>query len=321
MLMHINCIIRALLHSGVAMPHPRISPQLAVRVFDAAREGILITDSDNHVIAVNPAFTTITGYSEEEMLDKNPSFLASGQQDDAFYEAMWSSLKASDGWRGRLWNRRKSGELYLQLLTISVVRDDAGHITNYIALFSDISDIEEYERQLRRIADHDLLSGLPNRRLLLDRLQKALAQARRGRRLMAVCFLDLDHFKSVNDKLGHDAGDRLLVETARRLEGSVRAGDTVARLGGDEFVLLLLELNDLSECESVVQRTLANIAAPVQLGTGEACVTASIGVALFAAAPAGDDEADAHNLLRCADRAMYAAKVAGRNRYSIAGAP
>lgn len=298
-----------------------ISPQLAISVFRVAREGIMITDRENRVMAVNPAFTTITGYPEEEVLGKNPRFLASGRQDKTFYEVLWQSLEKSGNWRGRLWNRRKSGELYSQLLNVSVVRDASGCVTNYIALFSDITDIEEHERNLRRIANHDLLSGLPNRRLLMDRLRQALAQARRSSRLMAVCFLDLDHFKDVNDRFGHDAGDTLLVETARRLEGSVRAGDTVARLGGDEFVLLLLDLSDQDECEGVLQRVLANIAAPVQLGIGEARVTASIGVALFAAAQAGGDDADSQELLRRADRAMYAAKSAGRNRYSFAGAP
>lgn len=300
------------------MRSPCISPELAASVFRVALEGIMITDRANRVVAVNPAFTSITGYTEDEVLGKNPRLLSSGLQDKAFYEALWHSLKASGNWRGRLWNRRKSGELYSQLLNISVVRDASGCVTNHIALFSDISDIEEYERDLRRIAHHDLLSGLPNRRLLLDRLRQALAQARRNQRLMAVCYLDLDGFKSVNDRLGHAAGDELLVETARRLEGSVRAGDTVARLGGDEFVLLLLGLSDLDECERVLQRVLVNIAAPVHLGTDEACVTASVGVALFTATQT--DDADAEELLRRADGAMYAAKRAGRNRYRIAGA-
>lgn len=302
------------------MSHSRITRRLAARVFDAAREGIMITDAANRVIAVNPAFSAITGYAEGEVLGKNPRFLSSGKHDADFYKTLWHSLAVSGNWRGRLWNRRKSGELYAQLLNISVVRDDAGKVTHHVALFSDITDIEEHERHLRRVADHDLLSGLPNRRLLLDRLRQALAQARRGHRLMAVCFLDLDHFKAVNDRLGHDAGDTLLVETARRLEGSVRAGDTVARLGGDEFVLLLLDLNDRSECEVVLQRVLANTAAPVQLGSNQAKVTASIGVALLAAAQSGD-EVDAEELLRRADRAMYNAKADGRNRFSMAQVP
>lgn len=300
------------------MSSSRISPELAISVFRVAREGIMVTDQENRVVAVNPAFTAITGYTEEEVVGENPRLLSSGLQDKAFYEALWHSLKTSGSWRGRLWNRRKSGERYSQLLNISVVCDESGRVTNHIALFSDISDIEEYERDLRRIAHHDLLSGLPNRRLLLDRLQQALAQARRNQRLMAVCYLDLDGFKGVNDLFGHDAGDDLLVETARRLEGSVRAGDTVARLGGDEFVLLLLGLSDLGECERVLQRVLVNIAAPVRLGTNEARVTASIGVALFA--PTQTSDADAEELLRRADGAMYAAKRAGRNRYRIAGA-
>lgn len=285
---------------------------LAGVAFQASREGILLTDRHNRILDVNPAFSTITGYTHDEVVGRNPRLLGSGLQDRTFYEALWTKLHAEGSWRGQLLNRRKSGEVYPQLLSISVLRDTAGAPTHYMALLFDISDIKESERALQHLADHDVLSGLPNRRLLSDRLHHAMLQTRRNGKPMAVCYLDLDAFKPVNDRLGHAAGDALLVEIARRLQGSVRAGDTVARFGGDEFVLVLGDLADAAECEQVLRRVLANVAAPVHIGGDTACVTASLGVVMFHGTAAEADD-DGDSLLRRADRAMYTAKQDGHN--------
>jgi diguanylate cyclase (GGDEF)-like protein/PAS domain S-box-containing protein len=286
--------------------------KLAAGVFEHAQEGILITDEDNNVVEVNDTFLALTGYRREEVLGRNPRLLSSGRQDQEFYRTMWDALLAHDVWRGEMWNRRKDGSLYVQQTSISVVRKPDGCISHFIGLSSDVSQIKESQLQLERMAYFDALTGLPNRRMLSDRLHQAVASAQRGESLLAICYLDLDGFKPVNDTWGHAAGDALLVEASHRLSACVRGGDTVSRLGGDEFVVLLGNLATLDECEVALDRIRCTLAMPFTLPAGEVQLSASIGVTLFPL-----DGADPDTLIRHADQAMYGAKQAGRNRYAL----
>jgi diguanylate cyclase (GGDEF)-like protein len=246
------------------------------------------------------------------VLGQNPKMLRSGRQDKAFYEEMWRVLRATDRWRGEVWNRRRTGEIYAELLSIVAVRDELGRLLNYVGVFSDISRLKEHEAELDRIAHYDPLTGVPNRRLFSDRLSQAIARARRTGQSLAVCFLDLDGFKPINDQLGHEAGDQVLVEVSHHLRGILRAGDTLARIGGDEFVLLFTDLAHGRECLPILDRLLTAIAAPTLIAGTLVSVSASIGVTLFP-----DDDSDPDTLLRHADQAMYRAKEAGRNRYQL----
>lgn len=286
--------------------------RLAASVFENAREGILMTGPDATILDVNVAFTRLTGYSREEAIGNKPNMLRSGHHDGGFFAEMWQQLKAQGYWQGELWNRRKSGELFAELLNIAEVRDDHGDLTHYVGVFTDITRIKEHESELDQLAHYDPLTKLPNRALLADRLEQALAQARRSGTLLAVCYVDLDDFKPVNDQFGHEVGDRLLNVVALRLKECVRATDTVSRLGGDEFVLLLGELGSEDECRQAVDRVLRLLSQPVTLDGNAVRVSASIGIALF---PRDGSPADA--LLRHADQAMYAAKQAGRNTCSF----
>jgi diguanylate cyclase (GGDEF)-like protein/PAS domain S-box-containing protein len=278
--------------------------RLAASVFSSSYEAIVITDADNRIVDVNPAFCRITGYSREESLGRDPGMLNSGRQSREFYRAMWQSLEANDHWQGELWNRRKDGGDFAEVLSISRVRDAKGRITHHLAMFSDISRLKQHEEELNRIAYFDPLTGAPNRRLLDDRLRQAIAHARRTRKPLAVCVIDLDGFKPINDQYGHEAGDQVLVAIVDRLNAILRASDTVARLGGDEFVLLLEDM----ESKRVLERVLEAIRAPLQLASDQVSVSASIGVTLFP-----EDDADSETLLRHADQAMYRAKQRGRN--------
>lgn len=294
----------------------RIEAQEAMRlhasVFDNAWEGIMITDHHNRIIAVNNAFTEITGYNQHELIGEDPSVLSSGRQDKNFYQQMWQSIEQSGRWRGEVWNRRKNGEFYAEILTVSAIRDQEGNITHYLGLFADITDIKNTERQLEDLAHYDALTQLANRTLLSDRLEQSLAHARRNRTMLAVCFLDLDGFKPVNDMYGHDIGDKLLIEIGRRLNETVRSGDTVARMGGDEFVLLIANINHIDELDPIITRINQKIADKVYLGERVMSVSASIGVAIYP-----QDNVDADTLLRHADLSMYQAKQAGRDGYHI----
>ena len=286
--------------------------RLASSVFTHAQEAISITDLAGNIVSVNGAFTRITGYSADEVIGKNPRILSSGRQTPAFYADMWRSLKDRGHWEGEIWNRRKSGEVFAEMLNISVVPDEQGDPQNYVAIFSDISQQKDHQAQLERIAHFDALTNLPNRVLLADRLQQALAQAQRRDTMMAVVFLDLDGFKTVNDAHGHAVGDQLLVSVAQRLRTSLREGDTLARIGGDEFVAVLADISDISECEFVLERLLESAARPLQLDSHSLQVSASLGAALY---PQDGTEPD--TLLRHADQAMYQAKQAGKNRYQL----
>ncbi len=292
--------------------HDEERQRLAASVFSTSQEGILISDANNRIIDINPAFTHLTGYSREEALGRDPGFLASGRQTPTFYAEMWESLKTRGEWQGELWNRRKSGDVYPELLSIVAVKDEEGQLQHYVGAFSDISMLKQHEDDLDRIAHYDMLTSVPNRRLLGDRLEQAIAHARRHQKNLAVCYLDLDGFKPINDQFGHEGGDRMLIEIAHRLESMSRGDDTVARLGGDEFVLLWNDIGNEADCIQVLERVLKEVSEPMKLATTPVSVSASIGVTLYP-----DDNVDADSLLRHADHAMYTAKQLGKNRYQI----
>jgi len=289
------------------------SLQLAASVFTHAREGIMITDGEATILDVNDAFSRITGYRREDVVGRNPRLLKSGRQQSEFYAAMWRTLVEKGYWYGEIWNRRKNGEVFAEMQTISAVRDTQGTIQQFVSLFSDITSIKAHEQELERIAHYDALTTLPNRVLFADRLHQAMAQAeRRGLRL-AVVYLDLDGFKAVNDNHGHDAGDLLLIAISSRMKQVLREGDTLARLGGDEFVAVMLDLSDADASLNMLTRLLAAAAEPVHVGELALQVSASIGVTFYPQS----EEVDADQLLRQADQAMYQAKLAGKNRYLI----
>lgn len=287
--------------------------RLAANVFTHSSEGILITDSNAVIVEVNPAFTEITGYSREEALGKNPRMLQSGRHGAEFYAALWRSLAEEGHWSGEVWNRSKDGKVFCELLTISSVRSPSGETGNYIAQFSDITALKEYQSQLERIAHFDSLTGLPNRLLLSDRMTQAMAQAPRRALHIAIVYLDLDGFKAVNDAHGHETGDLLLAALASRMTQALREGDTLARLGGDEFVAVLVDLNGIDASLPILTRLLEAAAQPVTVGDITLRVSASLGVSVFPQR----DEVDADQLLRQADQAMYQAKQSGKNRFHI----
>ena len=287
--------------------------QLAASVFTHANEGIMITSPGGDIIDVNDAFTRITGYACGEVLGRNASVLSSGRQGLTFYQQMWKTLDTQGRWTGEIWNRRKSGEVYVEMLTITAVRGPDGAVLRYVALFSDISLQKEHEERLDRIAHYDGLTGLPNRVLLADRLRQAMLQTVRRAQLLALVFLDLDGFKSVNDNHGHDAGDQLLIELSHRMKTCLREGDTLARLGGDEFVAVLPDLGDHQAAVPVLDRLLAAASQPFGWHGHTLEVSASVGVVFYPQAY----EMDAEQLMRQADQAMYQAKLMGKNRYQV----
>jgi diguanylate cyclase (GGDEF)-like protein/PAS domain S-box-containing protein len=286
--------------------------QLASKVFASSQEGIIITDAQNLIVDVNEAFERISGFSRQEIIGQPPSVLSSGRQPREFYEQMWKQLNETGRWQGEIWNRRHTGEVYAELMSIDTVRGEDGKVSNYFAIFTDISHFKEHQSELDRIAHYDALTGLPNRRLLDDRLAMALAHAQRREELLAVCFLDLDNFKGVNDTYGHEVGDKVLVQTAQGIRSVLRAQDTVARIGGDEFVLLLTELKSRSRIIEVMQRVLEVARLPLDIDGKTIALSASAGVAIY---PEIDLSAD--ELVRYADQAMYRAKQQGRNRFIL----
>ncbi|QPK61722.1 EAL domain-containing protein [Methylomonas sp. LL1] len=286
--------------------------QLAASVFTHAREGIMITDHAGLMIDVNETFSQITGYPREEALGRNPHILQSGRHGAEFYQVMWRELLEFGYWSGEIWNRRKNGEIYAEMLTISAVRDDNGTTRNYVALFTDITDIKQHQQQLEHIAHYDALTGLPNRVLLADRLKQSMIQCQRHHCSCAVVYMDLDGFKAVNDSHGHDVGDELLVNIATQMKLALREGDTLARIGGDEFIAVLAGLEQPRDWRPVLARLLAASSNPVKVRGMLLNVSASIGVTLYP-----QDQADADLLLRHADQAMYTAKQAGKNRFHL----
>jgi len=287
--------------------------QLAANVFSSAREGITITDMAGNIVDVNVAFTRITGYSREEVLGKNSRLLSSGLQKRAFYTDMWQQLTSKGHWYGELWNRRKNGQLFAEMLNISTVFDDQGKAQHFVGLFSDITAIKEHEQELYHIAHYDILTGLPNRVLLADRLRQGMIQATRRSQQLAVVFLDLDGFKVINDNHGHEVGDQLLMTIAKRMKQTLRDGDTLARLGGDEFVAVLVDIEETGTSEPMLHRLLEAAAQPLVRGGVSLQVSASVGVTFY---PQNQD-IDAEQLMRQADQSMYQSKLAGKNRYHI----
>jgi len=283
--------------------------QISSMVFRSATEGIMITDLEGDILAVNPAFTRITGYAAAEVIGRNPRFLKSGVQDASFYQGFWETLHIIGHWQGEVFNRKKSGEIYPEWLTITTARDSEGCVLSYIAVFSDMSRLQEAEKKLSFIAYHDTLTGLPNRLLLLDRLRQAIAQARRGCFPLSVLFIDLDDFKPINDTFGHEVGDHVLQETARRLQEVVRESDTVGRLGGDEFVIVANGLAAGPDVDQLANKLLKSLAQPITLTGREVSVGCSIGIAHH------QDDMDAETLLRHADVAMYRAKQDGGSKH------
>jgi len=284
---------------------------LSSRVFRDTHEGIIITNADKVIVDVNPAFCHITGYSHDEVIGRNPSFLNSGKQTESFYKNIWKQLSLYGHWQGEVWNCKKDGELYAELLNISVLKDD-NNVTFYLGIFTDITQAKRQQEQLSRIAHYDLLTNLPNRVLLADRLSQTMLQCRRHNNSLAVVFLDLDGFKHVNDSHGHDIGDKLLIALSIRLKDALREGDSLARIGGDEFVAVLTNLGSVADCVPVLERLLAAAAKPVTVNDIVLNVSASIGVTIYP-----EDNLDAEQLMRHADQAMYIAKQMGKNRYHL----
>jgi diguanylate cyclase (GGDEF)-like protein/PAS domain S-box-containing protein len=287
--------------------------RVAASVFTHSREGILITDIDGNILDVNDTFTRITGYGREEVLGCNPRLLSSGLHGREFYAEMWRTIKETGQWSGEIWNRHKNGEIYAEMLTIDALFNEMGDTWQYVALFSDISVLKEHERKLEHVAHYDILTGLPNRALLADRLHQAMAQSRRRDQPLAVAFIDLDGFKAVNDLHGHEVGDQLLTALACRMKQALRNGDTLARLGGDEFVAVLLDMGEIDLRAHVLNRLLEAVREPTVLGDLVLQVSASLGVTFYPQAR----DVDADLLLRQADHAMYQAKLAGRNCFHV----
>ena len=284
---------------------------LAANVFTHAAEGILITDAEGTILDVNDAFTRITGYGREEVIGRNPRMLKSGRQSDEFYQEMWRQLLKDGKWTGEIWNMTKSGRVFAEMLTISAVPDATGKAKQYVALFSDLTSMKEQEWKLERIAHYDLLTGLPNRALLADRQRQAMAHASRQGRVMAILCLDLDDFKAVNDRYGHNVGDQLLVAAAYRLKAVLRSGDTLARPGGDEFVAVLPDLASTQDALPVLAQLQTAARTPFEVDQHVVRLSASAGVAFYPQ-PA---DVDADQLLRQASQAMYHAKLEGKGHY------
>jgi len=286
--------------------------KLTAKVFEQSGEGFVITDADRNIIMVNRAFTRITGYNEAEVRDMQPSLFGSGLHDEDFYQSMWESIRTQGHWQGEIWNRRKNGDVYPELLSISAVTDELGDISHYVGVFTDMSQLRATESRLEYLAQHDALTRLPNRLLLLYRLKHAIDLALREGRQMALMMLDLDHFKNINDSFGHLAGDELLQQVAERLTARLRKVDTVARLGGDEFTVLLEEISEPEDAARLAKNIIADLSEPYQLSQcGDVRIGASVGISLY---PQHADTPEM--LLQQADTALYLAKSQGRGCYA-----
>jgi diguanylate cyclase (GGDEF)-like protein/PAS domain S-box-containing protein len=291
--------------------------RLAATVLEHIADGVMVIDMHGRIVAVNPAYTQITGYTESEALGRESgltraSLASSAGHAPEFYDALWRDLAETGFWRGEIWSTRKNGEVYLEWLTVSAVRDDCDTVSHYVCVFSDITKLKESQEKLDHLAHHDPLTGLPNRLLFHDRLQHAMARAARGDEQLAVIFIDLDRFKNVNDTLGHHIGDELLKQVAATLSGCLRDGDTLARLGGDEFIVLLEDVDGERGARMVAEKLMRLFEQPVLVSDYELFVTGSVGISLFP-----QDAGDLNVLIRNADVAMYQAKARGRNGYAF----
>jgi diguanylate cyclase (GGDEF)-like protein/PAS domain S-box-containing protein len=299
--------------TGLAVQKVRAEAALrqSSAVFESTRDGVVITTLEPRIVAVNPAYSEITGYSADEVIGRNPSLLRSGRHDRAFYQAMWASLRKLGYWQGEVWNRRANGEVYPQWLTLSTVRDEAGEPSHFVGVFTDLTQLKRSEQQLEHLTHYDPLTDLPNRLLVQSRLEHAIEQARRHRSKVGVLFVDLDRFKNVNDSLGHPAGDELIQAVSARLRGGLRDEDTLARLGGDEFLVVIEDLESADEAASVASKLTQLVQAPFCVASGhEVIVSASIGISLYP-----DDGDSATGLIQHADAALYQAKARGRDSF------
>ena len=284
----------------------------AAAVFDCTREGVLVTDTRGLIVHVNRAFMEITGYQRADVMGQQPSLFKSGSHSSNFYQQMFQTLERTGEWSGEIWNRRKSGEIYPQWQTIRVIHDDQGHISHYVAVFSDISAIKDSEHELAHLAHHDPLTDLPNRLLFTDRAEQALASAQLHKRGCALLLLDLDHFKIINDSLGHNVGDQLLKLVGERLNTLFGPGVTLARLGGDEFAVLAESCSQVMQAAALAQRMLDVMKQPFIFDGHQLFISASIGISLFP-----NDALSAEQLLRNADSALFKAKSVGREGYAL----
>lgn len=285
---------------------------LSEQIFRQAHEGILVTDTDSRILEVNPAFTTITGYSFEDAFQQTPAIMKSGRHDQAFFQQLWLSLENEGYWQGEIWNRHKDGHLYAVLLTITTMTNPRGQKQYYVGLFSDITHSKMQQEKLELMAHYDVLTHLPNRVLFADRFNQAVAHSQRMNTWLGICFLDLDDFKPVNDNFGHEVGDLLLIEVAERLRASVREEDTISRFGGDEFAILFRDIMSYDQSEQLLTRLHQTLAEPYWINNQRIVISASSGLAIYPM-----DNVDLDTLLRHADQAMYQAKITGRNTFRL----
>ena len=314
--------IKTLAHSVMAhlelrLSHKKIRKyvdqlQLSATIFETATENIVVTDANNCFITVNPAFTKTTGYTLEEVIGKTPKMLKSGKQTPEFYSKMWKKLNKDGQWMGEVYNRRKNGEVYIEWLSIKVIYNEDGTVKMYVATFSDITEKKQADEIIWKQANYDLLTNLPNRHFFNDCLKREIKIANRTKKLLAILFIDLDYFKEVNDTHGHEVGDILLVEVARRIGETIRATDTVARLGGDEFIAILSAVEDENDINKVSKLIISKLSMPFDLNGIPVTISASIGISIYP-----KDSLLEKELLSYADKAMYNAKKDGKGRNSF----
>ncbi len=286
--------------------------KLSSLVFKEAHEGIIITDPSGKIIDANPSVSLLSGYTREDIIGNKPNMFSSGKHSPKFYADMWQRIKETGHWQGEVWNRKKDGELYAELLNISSIVDDNGHVLHYVGIFSDITENKRQQEKLQQLAHYDALTQLPNRTLFIDRFKQATAYNKRTSTQLAICFLDLDNFKPINDNYGHEVGDELLIEVSKRIQATIREEDTASRQGGDEFALLLVGIQTLEQCEQIMGRLHEYLAQPYLINNHVIVIGASSGFTLYPT-----DNADLDTLIRHADQAMYHAKLAGKNRFHL----
>lgn len=286
------------------------SLNLAAQVIENTQEAVMITDKEARIIDINRAFTEITGYFAEEVREQKPGILQSGKQNKKFYQDLWTSLLESGKWQGEMWNRRKNGSLYPAWNSINAVYDIKGDITNFVSMHTDITEIKDTQKRMEQLANYDLLTGLPNKTLLRDRIKQSILISNRNRKKTAIIMIDLDGFKEINDAFGHETGDELLVKVGQRLRNCLRTSDTVARLGGDEFVVVLPSINSMDNLIWLSQDILDELNKTFMLKGSKCFVTASLGISMYP-----DDGQCGDTVMKNADAAMYAAKEAGKNTF------
>lgn len=295
-----------------AAEHLKNRLQLSAQVFDCASDAILVTDAEGVIQFVNPAFMKTTGYDLEDVLGMTPRILKSGRHTELFYQELWRALNEEGQWKGEIWNRKKNGDVYPIWNVINAIKNEAGRVVLYAAVGRDLTERLEYEEKIRHQAYHDGLTGLPNRIFFYENVRQVIEEAARYERMAAVIFLDLDGFKRINDEMGHDAGDQVLKEVARRMRSAVRASDVVARMGGDEFTVVLTEISGWRDAQKVAEKIREQIHLPLLLPGGEVRVSSSIGISIYP-----EHGREAETLVKRADHAMYEAKAAGKNTYRM----